>query len=139
MATRIFDVNSFDGMYYNSEDINYIGITDGKNQCYINAEHKELLMSQLQSETITIPNINKATKSMREIFKYFSDLCMLTLTVDEDIISFCMDEAKIKSKKQFFNEIKSDIEKFDLDDVIELSDDDFTLYEDFREKFSFKY
>lgn len=139
MATRIFDVDSFSGMYYGSEDINYIGITDGKNRCYINAEHKELLMSQLQSETITIPNINKATKSMRELFKYFLDDCPLTLTVDDDIISFCMAEAGIKSKKQFFNEIKSDIEKFGLDDVIEFSNDDFTLYEDFREKFSFKY
>lgn len=139
MATRIFDVDSFDGMYYGSEDINFIGITDGENQCYINAEHKELLMSQLQSETITIPNINKATKSIQELFKYFLDGCPLTLTVDDDIISFCMDEAEIKSRKEFFSEIKSDIKKFGLDDVIEFSNDDFTLYEDFREKFSFKY
>ena len=144
MATRILGVDNCDGELY-------ISITDNKNRCYVNVKHKELLLSQLQSEIITIPNINKTTKAMRELFIYFLG-CELNLEVNDDIVSFLMEEADIKSRKEFFNEIKSDIkkfglddvlkvdtERFDLDDILDYSDGNITVYGDFREKFSYRY
>lgn len=136
MATQIISADTFNDIDY--EEVIYLNIIDGNRQCWVNAENKELLMSQLQSETITIPSINKATKSMQELFMNFLD-CGLTVDINDGDITFCMEEAGIKSKKQFFSEIKSDIEKFGLDDVIEFSNGDITIYGDFREKFSFKY
>lgn len=136
MATQIISADSYNDIDY--EEVIYINITDGNQQCFVNAEHKGLLMSQLQSETIIIPALEKATKSIQALFMYFLD-CGLTVDIIGEDITFCMEEAGIKSKKQFFSEIKSDIEKFGLDDVIEFSDGAITIYGDFREKFSFMY
>ena len=136
MATQIISADSYNDINY--EEVIYLNITDGNQQCFVNAEHKGLLMSQLQSETITIPALEKATKSTQALFMYFLD-CGLTLDVDGDVILVCMEEAGIKSRKEFFCEIKSDIEKFGLDDVLEFNGDDIIAYGDFREKFSFKY
>lgn len=138
MATQIISADVFNGIDY--EEVIYLNITDGNRQCWINAEHKGLLMSQLQSETITIPYIHKATKSMQALFMYFISCGTLDLPMTNDDITFCMEEAGInKSIKQFFDEIKSDIERFGLSDVLDFDGDDIMIYADFYEKFSFMY
>jgi hypothetical protein len=141
MATKIFDIITYNAFeYFTDEDVFLIGITDNERECWINANNKELIMSQLQSETITIPALEKATKSMQALYNYIMDFdCGLNIEVDDDMATHCMKEAGVKSLKNFFDEIKADVEKFGLDDCIDMENNVgcyYIVYGNIREKFS---
>lgn len=140
MATRIFDVTTYMAFeYFTDEDVTFLAITDEHKECWINIKNKELIMSQLQSETITIPLIDKATKSMQALYDYIMDRdTSLIVEVDDDIAEYCMKRANV-SLKQFFDEIKADIEKFALDDCIDMENNNecyFLVFRNLCEKFS---